>query len=72
MCLFISPRWTRCLQLLMLGVTLASVPLHANAQGKQEYHRKAQEIRAKGLGMTYADEQEMIAYERAALNCMLN
>jgi hypothetical protein len=39
---------------------------------QQEYHRKAQEIRAKGLGMTYADEQQMIAYERAALNCMLN
>ena len=33
--LFISPRWTRCLQLLMLGVTLASVPLRANAQGAQ-------------------------------------
>jgi len=39
---------------------------------QQEYHRKAQEIRDKGLGMTYADEQQMIAYERAALNCMLN
>jgi hypothetical protein len=39
---------------------------------QQEYHRKAQEIRAKGLGMTYADEQQMIAYERAALNRMLN
>jgi hypothetical protein len=35
-------------------------------------HRKAQEIRAKGLGMTYADEQQMIACERKALNCMLN
>jgi pimeloyl-ACP methyl ester carboxylesterase len=31
--LFISPRWTRCLQTLMLGVTLGSVPLRANAQG---------------------------------------
>jgi hypothetical protein len=39
---------------------------------QQEYHRKAQEIRDKGLGITYADEQQMIAYERAALNCMLN
>jgi uncharacterized protein YfiM (DUF2279 family) len=39
---------------------------------QQEYHRKAQEIRDKGLGMTYADEQQMIAYERAALNCMAN
>jgi hypothetical protein len=39
---------------------------------QQEYHRKAQEIRDKGLGMTYVDEQQMIAYERAALNCMLN
>jgi hypothetical protein len=32
--LFISPRWTRCLQALVLGVTLASVPLGANAQGQ--------------------------------------
>jgi hypothetical protein len=39
---------------------------------QQEYHRKAQEIRDKGLGMTYADEQQMLAYERAAFNCMLN
>jgi hypothetical protein len=39
---------------------------------QQEYHRKAREIRDRGLGMTYADEQQMIAYERAALNCMLN
>src|SRR5882724_4279550 len=39
---------------------------------QQEYHRKAQEIRSKGVGMTYADEQQMIAYERAALNCTLN
>jgi hypothetical protein len=39
---------------------------------QQGYHRKAQETRDKGLGMTYADEQQMIAYERAALNCMLD
>jgi hypothetical protein len=43
-----------------------------NKWQQQEYHRKAQEIRDKGLGMTYADEQQMIAYERAALNCMLD
>jgi hypothetical protein len=39
---------------------------------QQEYHRKAQQIRDKGLGMTYADEQQMLAYERAALSCMLS
>jgi hypothetical protein len=33
--LFISPRWTRCLQALMLGVTLGSVQLRAKAQGKE-------------------------------------
>jgi hypothetical protein len=39
---------------------------------QQEYLRTGQEIRAKGLGMTWADEQQAIAYERAALNCMIN
>ena len=33
---------------------------------------QAQEIRPKGLGMTYADEQQMIAYERTALNYLLH
>ena len=37
--LFMSPRWTRCLQALMLGVTLASVPLRASAQGAQGKER---------------------------------
>jgi hypothetical protein len=36
-----------------------------------EYLRKGQEIRAKGLGMIWANEQQAIAYERAALNCGL-
>jgi hypothetical protein len=36
-----------------------------------KYLRKGQEIRAKGPGMIWADEQQAIAYERAALNCGL-
>ena len=39
---------------------------------REEYQRRAQEIRNKGLGMTYADEQQMLGYERAALQLMLD
>jgi hypothetical protein len=58
-----------------LGTTHQLLSFHLKGLSKwqqQEYHRKAQEIRDKGLGMTYADEQQMIAYERAALSCMLS
>jgi len=43
-----------------------------NTWQRVEYHRKAQEIRSKGLGMTWADEQQAIAYDRAALQLMLD
>ena len=33
--LCVSPRWTRCLQALMLGVTRGSVQLRAKAQGRE-------------------------------------
>jgi hypothetical protein len=39
---------------------------------RKEYLRKAQEIRDKGLGMTYVDEQQAVAYERAAFQLMLD
>ena len=39
---------------------------------RDESLRNGQEIRAKGLGMTWADEQRAIAYERTALSCVLN
>jgi hypothetical protein len=58
-----------------LGTSRQLLSFYLKGLGKwqqQEYHRKAQEIRDKGLGMTYAGEQQMIAYERAALNCMLD
>ena len=43
-----------------------------NRWQREEYHRKAAEIRSKGLGMTYADEQQALAYDRAALHLMLD
>jgi len=43
-----------------------------NRWQREEYHRRAQEIRSKGLGMTYADEQQALAYDRAALQLMLD
>jgi len=39
---------------------------------QQEYHRKAQVIRDKGWGMTYAEEQQMLAYDRAALQVIVD
>jgi hypothetical protein len=56
----------------MLGFYLKGLDEWESRRQQAEYHRKAQEIRSKGLGMTYADEQQMIAYERAALICMVN
>ena len=39
---------------------------------EKEYRVKAQEIRSKGLVMTYADEQQAFAYDRAALQALLH
>jgi hypothetical protein len=43
-----------------------------NRWQRKEYHRKAAEIRSKGLGMTYADEQQALAYDRAAFQLMVD
>jgi hypothetical protein len=43
-----------------------------NRWRRKEYLRKAQEIRDKGLGMTWTDEQQALAYKRAAFQLMLD
>ena len=59
--LFISPGWTRYLQALMLGMTLASVPLLANARGAQGKERLVEHptfyrtIQIDGLSLFYRE-----------------
>ena len=43
-----------------------------NKWRRKEYLRRAQVIRDKGLGMTWTDEQQALAYERAAFQLMLD
>jgi pimeloyl-ACP methyl ester carboxylesterase len=58
---FISPHWTRCLQALMLGVTLVSVPLCAKAQGAQGKERLVERptfyrtVQVDGLSIFYRE-----------------
>src|SRR5271154_4221562 len=61
MLFFMSRRWTRCLQALVLGVTVASVPLRVNAQGAQgkdrvvEHPTAYRTVQVDGLSIFYRE-----------------
>jgi hypothetical protein len=58
-----------------LGTTHQLLSFYLNGLNdwqRREYLRKSQEIRAKGVAMTWADEQQGIALERAALATLVD